>query len=321
MKSIKLKFVDWPYLVEENNTFIEILSKKYKIIESENPEFIFYSDFGKEHLKYDCIRIYYTPENMVPDFNICDYAIGYHDIKFEDRFIRFPLYGLFKYRSQYELALQKHNIDNAEILRKTKFCNFVYSNADADRIRTDFFEFLNRYKRVDSGGRLLNNIGGPVTDKISFQRDYKFSITFENMSMASITSEKIVQAFASQTIPIYWGDPVIDRYFNEKAFINVHKYNSFEEVLERIKEIENNPSLFANMLQEPMLKNKDLDYEELERFLVNIFERGPSDFRRSNTLRGKWYQDYHKRMAKWDHTISKWQHRFSLIKKLNPLNK
>lgn len=39
------------------------------------------------------IRIFYPPpENLVPDFNICDYAIGFHYLDFEDHYFRFPLY-------------------------------------------------------------------------------------------------------------------------------------------------------------------------------------------------------------------------------------
>jgi len=34
-------------------------------------------------------------------------------------------------------------------------------------------------------------------------------------------TEKIVEAFAANCIPIYWGDPSISKVFNSKAFINV----------------------------------------------------------------------------------------------------
>ena len=32
----------------------------------------------------------------------------------------------------------------------------------------DFFHKLNEYKKVDSGGKYLNNIGKPVVDKMDF---------------------------------------------------------------------------------------------------------------------------------------------------------
>jgi hypothetical protein len=315
MKKIKIKFVDWPNSYG-TNTFSEILKTKFNVEISENPEYLFFSDFGNEHLNYDCIRVYYTPENLVPDFNICDYAIGYHYISFEDRYLRFPLYGLFEYRKDYEKALKKHIVTAKEINEKMKFCNFIYSNSNADIKRHIFFDVLNKYEHVDSGGKFLNNIGGPVADKHEFQKKYKFSIAFENSSMSGYTTEKIVQAFAAKTIPIYWGDPNIDLFFNEKAFINVQKFNSFDDVVERIKEIDTNPALFAEILNEPMLVKTDLDYQKLENFMFQIFDGGAGNFRRSNILRGQWYQDYHNKMAKWHKKLSSIERYFGFVKKL-----
>lgn len=318
MKRLKIRFVDWPSTGELNtlgygsNSFLEIIEEKYEVEISENPDYLFYSDFGKEHLKYDCIRIYYTPENLVPDFNICDYAIGFHHLKFEDRYLRFPIYGLFKYKSDYERAIRKHQ--EIDINPKTRFCNFIYSNGNADAQREKFFNYLNRYKKVDSGGKYKNNIGSLVVDKFIFQQNYKFSIAFENSRMSGYTTEKIIQAFAAQTIPIYWGDPSIGQFFNEKAFINIQSYGSFDEVLERIIEIDNNPDLFFEILKEPMLKIKDIDYSDLSSFLYNIFERDKDDYRRSNILRGKWYQDWQKKMVKVDRQLSRIERYLPFIK-------
>jgi len=299
MKKIKIKFVDWPtsYLP---NTLLDILKTIFELDLSENPDYIFYSDFGTTHLNYDCIRIYYTAENLVPDFNICDYAIGFHHIAFEDRYLRFPIYSLFQYRIDYEKAQSKHYFGASDIDSKTKFCNFVYSNGNADKIREDFLYILNKYKEVDSGGRYKNNVGGPIADKYLFQTQYKFSIAFENSSMSGYTTEKIVQAFAARTIPIYWGDPSIDMFFNENAFINCQKFKNFDDVLLRIIEIDNDPELFLSILKEPMLKTKDIEYNDLHNFLYHIFDQGQNHFRRSNTLRGKWYQDWNKKMVKLD---------------------
>lgn len=54
----------------------------------------------------------YTGENQVPDFNICDYAIGFHYIYFQDRYIRFPLYHF--YQQDYELAMKKHEMSDKQ---------------------------------------------------------------------------------------------------------------------------------------------------------------------------------------------------------------
>lgn len=269
MGKIKINFVDfWPGFDKVDNDFYRILNERYEVEISNNPDYIFYSVFGFEHTRYNCIRIFYTGECIAPDFNICDYAIGFDKIIFEDRYIRVPLYRLFHYKADFEKALNKHLICNEEIKNKKAFCNFVYSNCSAQKQREDFFNLLNSYKRVDSGGRYLNNIGGPIADKYEFQKQYKFSIAFENCCYKGYTTEKLVQAFAAQTVPIYFGNPDISTEFNSQAFINVHDFSSMEEVIKKIEEIDSNDELFYKMLRAPI--GSSIDESDLKDFLFNI---------------------------------------------------
>lgn len=66
-------------------------------------------------------------ENLVPDFNIYDYGIGFSRMDFGDRYLRWPLYRLYKY--DYERALKKHNVDRQE-WEKRDFCAMVVTNPD-----------------------------------------------------------------------------------------------------------------------------------------------------------------------------------------------
>ena len=63
-----------------------------------------------------------------------------------------------------------------------------------------------QYKHIDSGGKYKNNIGAPVADKLAFLSEGKFNIAFENSSANGYTTEKLIEAFAAGTIPLYWGD-------------------------------------------------------------------------------------------------------------------
>ena len=60
---------------------------------------------------------------------------------------------------------------DALIIKKKKFCCFVVSNSKASK-RIDFFHKLSKYKCVDSGGGILNNVGGRVENKLDFIGDY-----------------------------------------------------------------------------------------------------------------------------------------------------
>lgn len=280
MKKIKIKFVDFQKDLNDNNDFLTILSKRYDVEISDNPEYLFYSVFGLEHLKYkNCVRIYFTGECLVPDFNECDYAMGFDRLVFGDRYLRLPLFQVFKYRKFYEMLKDRKVFNREDLARKTDFCNYVVSNSFVKDKRTEIFLELCKYKKVNSGGRYMNNIGGAVKDKFAFQQKHKFSIAFENASYDGYATEKIVEAFAAGTIPIYWGDPRIAEDFNEKAFVNCHNYKSWGDVVKRVKEIDENDDLYLQMMNEPILKIQDAG---LDSFLYNIFDQSYEEsFRRS----------------------------------------
>ncbi|MGI0406297.1 glycosyltransferase family 10 domain-containing protein [Helicobacter himalayensis] len=209
MKQIRIHFCDFGDMQGIANYFIDFLGNHFEVVlDDKTPQYVFYSVFdGSEILKYkDSIRIFYTGENLCADFDLCDYAIDFNHLEFFDRHLRYPLY-LF-YKEDFLRASKKHQNVTPQILQeKTRFCNFVVSNnIFAESFREEAFYALNSYKRVDSGGRFLNNIGGRVKDKFAFQSECKFSLCFENSSTPGYITEKLIQAAAAKTIPIYWGD-------------------------------------------------------------------------------------------------------------------
>ena len=299
---IRIRFVDfWDDFVPEKSLFYQLLSEKYEIELSETPDYLFCSVFGDEHLHYDCVKIFYTGENQFPDFNLYDYAIGFDRLTLGDRYFRLPIYYLNRYQSDFRLMEQKHSTPASE---RKGFCSFVYSNDRASEVREMFFDQLSTYKPVSSGGRHRNNIGGPVADKLSFEREHKFSFAFENSSYPGYCTEKLVQAFAAQTIPIYWGDPTVAETFNEGAFINCNSYNSWNEVLAAIKRVDNDQELYCRMLTTPALKHPEIDNIEaklcqLSDFLCHIIDQAYADALRYNRVYwGKRYNDRMRHYAK-----------------------
>lgn len=273
MKKIKVKFCDfWPNFDYSSDPIWQSLKRNgYEIKISSSPDYVIYSGFGHEHLKYDCIQIFYTGENETPDFNVCDYAVGFDYLEFGERYFRFPFYCHPGYNEKYELMLNKHK----GIPCHQEFCSFVYSNSNANPIRQKFFEQLSAYKRVNSGGRLLNNVGGAVQDKLEFEKTHKFSIAFENASYPGYTTEKIMESFAAQTIPIYWGDPRIGEEFNAKAFINISDFDSIDAAVQYIQMIDQNDELYRSIIAQPaMLQDVKMNlFQRFDRFIDHIFSQ------------------------------------------------
>ena len=276
-RTIKIDFADfWPTLVKTDNYIYKLLSRIYNVEISSNPEVLFFSCYGRKHLQYKCLKIFYCAENKRPDFNGCDYALTF-DLINHHRHFRWPLYAhhidfedawekLTKFRTKEECQ---------EILsRKKKFCCMVVSNSNA-KDRIDFFYELSKYKQIESGGKYLNNIGGAISNKMDFIKDYKFVFSFENSSYPGYTTEKIIQPFIVNSIPIYWGNPKIDLDFNPKAFLDATKVKS-SELIEQIINLDSNDSLAVEMLTEPAFNNNEIPVcskeEKVIEFLFNAIE-------------------------------------------------
>ena len=260
------------------------------IFDSNKPDYLIYNKFGSRHLdsKYNkCIKIAFFTENKIPDLNEIDYALGFSHINYLDRFYmyHYSLENFFRI-SLYKI-IRKNNI--FKNLKKKKFCAAVISNKKGF-FRNKFINELNKYKTIDMSGKYKNNVGRFVSNKIEFLSSYKFSIAMENSEADGYTSEKIFQSFISGTIPIYFGNYMIDEYINPKSFILIKSEKDMLNKIEFIKKIDNDKELYKQILNEKIFNN-DINFKEIKNkinkdkinFFFNIFNQDKSyAFRRDN---------------------------------------
>lgn len=202
-KQIKMRIVDWWNADNEvnfnKNPFIKILRQKYDIIYSDKPDFILCGCFGHKHFDYDCTKIFFTGENIRVDWNLMDYGMGFDFMDFGERYLRLPLFCIY-------------NLPKRDINKRSKFCAYIVRHSGHIQygkeggFRDRFYDKLSSYKHIDSGGGWRNNIGISIENKNQWLKDYKFHICFENSSYPGYLTEKLFDAYASGTIPIYWGD-------------------------------------------------------------------------------------------------------------------
>lgn len=273
------------------NEILRFVDDKYdfELTTDLDADYVFHSVGGLDVLNYSGVRIFFTEENVTPNFAISDYAMAFEQMSFGDRYIWAP-YIKFRAQTYAALTTPRPPADEA-FAQKTDFCAYVMSNTtDSDDARTRIFDLLSEYKPVNSGGRWRNNVGGRVPDKLTFQSKHKFVIAFENCSHPGYLTEKFADAAAANAVPIYWGDPTIGNQFNPKAFINCHGFQTLEDVVERVKEIDQDDDLYKQMLTEPWFPNgiepKCLKDETFAAFLSNIFDQEPEQAFRRN--RGRW---------------------------------
>ena len=273
-RKIKIEFSDWwPGFDKTDNYFYNLLKEEFDVEISSNPDYLFFSVFGNHHQSYRCTKIFYTGENVAPTLGYCQWSFSF-DYSNDPRNYRLPHYLL--YDGYYELVRPKI-ID--ESFAKRKFCNFVASNGNCSE-RNTFVQQLSKYKKVDSGGRWMNNIGYAVDDKLKFQSEYKFSIAFENNAYRpqhpGYTTEKIMQPMTVNSIPVYWGNPLIGKEFNTKSFVNFYDFENMGNMIEYIIELDNNNDKYLEMLKTDWLPGniipEENKIENIKSFLYKIFD-------------------------------------------------
>ena len=274
--TLKLWFVDfWHSSTKEaimsENPIYKLLSKRWEIqLDAGRPDFIICSCYGCEYLKWTQPRIYYTGENFRPPYRFIDYSFSF-DWPITERNYRLPYYRLNEYYEE----IKKDRIVPPDY-EEREFCSFLVSNPRAkERIR--MLDQLSTYKKVDSGGKVRNNIGrhigNALEDKLDWMKEYKFALVFENSSFPGYTTEKLIEALLCGTIPIYWGNPLVSEDFNTEAFINVHDFPDFASVVEQVQKVDQDPELAKRYLTAAGLPGgKEADYLS-ETAILDRFEK------------------------------------------------
>ena len=275
----------------KSNYIIKFLKKKYDIkLSNKKPDYLLYNVFGCNHLNNeynDSIKIAIFTENQIPDFNTADYAISHSHINYLDRHLNNEYYFLnyFNYFNiSYANKIRKRLL---KLTMKQKLCAAFISNyKKTDFFRLNFIKELSKYKKIDMGGKYNNNVG-TINNKIDFLSNYKFSIAMENTEADGYSSEKILESFLSGTIPIYYGNYMIDEYINPKSFILIRGEKDMMEKIKYIKKIDNDDELYRNILKENILIDKSFvrkKRQEYEEFLLHIFEQNKKEAKRVSSF-------------------------------------
>lgn len=304
MKKIKIKHMGyWSGFIPRQDPIYGILQKYYEVETSDDPDYLIIGPFAKpsDYCGTRQVRIMFSEENYIPDFNVIDYAISPYPIRFGDRHHSRPvcMEPAFNW-----LSLQNKDRNySADILKeKLFFANFIASHDSEYGYRSEFYRKLSEYKRIESAGSFLNNMeGGEKVQwldgtKFSLQKKCKFTMCFESTNHFGFVTEKITDAFRTDTIPVYYGSPTVSEIFNPRAFINCGDYPTWEAAIERIIELDQDDEKYLAMLREPILNDPALperSQEEFEQFIRHIFDQPlETAYRRSRVYAAKKSDDY-----------------------------
>ena len=259
-KELRVAFaVMWDQFQPNENFFLYLLQwvghlNNISVIhDAVNPNVVFFGPFskGSENQYAGVPRVYFTGENSAPNKDANTFLnIGYNYDTSSD-YIRLPLWVTeinwwgadpVKMVNPKPVSLKDATTVNTAVLdAKNKFCAFVATNP-ANPNRNTAFQILNQWKHVDAGGRLFCNIpsgpipaglggGGGELAKVEFYKQYKYAITYENSSAPGYTTEKIFHAKVAGAVPIYWGDPFVDRDFDSAGFLNANQVATAQDLI------------------------------------------------------------------------------------------
>ena len=117
---------------------------------------------------------------------------------------------------------------------KTKNISMIYSAkrlTDGHQLRHEVISILKDIK-IDYYG---SGTGQAIQSKAIALSSYRFSIVIENSKYDYYFTEKIMDCFASGTIPIYWGCPSIAKFFDIRGIFSFDTKSELLSILDKIE--------------------------------------------------------------------------------------
>jgi hypothetical protein len=233
-------------------------------------EFVFYpSQVRNKNIK----NISVTGEHKMIEDRFVDIHLTY--LKEGNRHLTYPYFAqiMDMFSPKYEPLFSdspevtQGQVTQEQVTQEKEFCAFVHSNGN-NPIRNKFFQFLCTYKKVNSYGSLLNNMG--YIEKIDWTSEkqiellsrHKFVLCFENSRDDNdyYITEKLINAKLSGAVPIYWGTSKCLEIFEEGSFLFLEKEDNlgFFKLLNEIKELDTNNEKYMRMKNKKLIDAKKI---------------------------------------------------------------
>lgn len=129
------------------------------------------------------------------------------------------------------------NVAYRQLWPKTKFCSLILSNkrqTSGHQLRHEIAErLMTEGRSVDIYGGNYLKLPYPTTkhyapdhspthlsnQKILALKDYRYSVVIENCKTDYYFTEKLIDAFLTGTVPLYYGCPSIGQFFNSQGLL------------------------------------------------------------------------------------------------------
>jgi hypothetical protein len=158
-------------------------------------------------------------DTVLENMEYYDYVLTYADFMLnydKNKVLFYPYGGSMIPQDKWSLDLSKN---------KTKLCSIIVSDKNATeghKLRHRLVDITRRNKlNID----VLGSGYGEYVDKYDGLYQYKSTIVISGENLDFCFDEKIIDAFATCTMPIFWGCKSIDCFFDEDGIIKINNIN------------------------------------------------------------------------------------------------
>jgi hypothetical protein len=215
----------------------------------------------------------YIGENVRPSFIGYDHSLSFDWDNYGGRNHRLPLWYARLAWDGFEQKPRRDNHHNhgyeqlipikrllnprhLDIGAKDKFCIMVAGNPEG--LRINLFNSISKYKQVDGYGNMFSR---PLRkSKFALLPEYKFCLCPENSVYDGYITEKLIDAYAGLTVPIYSGDVSVVDDFNDGAYINYQFVRNMNALVSKVMRTDQALEMYKTMYEQPLLlKEPKLD--------------------------------------------------------------
>ena len=128
-------------------------------------------------------------------------------------------------------------------------------------------------------GHLLPEISNnPIlgSEKFSLFETFQFSIVIENSSQPNYFTEKLIDCLITKTIPIYYGCPNIDEYFDTKGWILLEAFDPMKRLEELYQKLQGISPQWYSEYEGTIEKNYEtcfIKYRSMKHHIENAIEK------------------------------------------------
>lgn len=112
----------------------------------------------------------------------------------------------------------------------------------------------------------------PCENKTETISKYKFALCFENTSYPGYVTEKIIDCLVAGLIPIYLGAPDISEFVPEEAFIDMRKFNTWQELDNYVENLTESKGMEMINFGQDFLRSPQGQKHSFERFAEFLFD-------------------------------------------------